>query len=457
MTTRNYRRDRWRLGALSLTMLLSSVGTSIANVALPSIAISFHAAFRDVQWVVIAYLLSVTTLMVGVGRLGDILGRRRLLLASIGIFLLASAACAVAPDLLALVAARAAQGLGAAGMMALSVASIGGTVAKDRLGSAMGLLGTMSAIGTALGPSLGGALIAWFGWPSVFAFVAIAGVTALALSGWLIPADRPADHDPGSFDIAGTALLALSLGAYALTMTIGGAAPVVVTATLALVAVAGAVLFGVVENRAQAPLVSIRMLRERGTVTALIAMALVSTIIMATLVVGPFYLSHLPGFGPAAVGMVMSIGPAVAAATGIPAGRIVDRVGAARTAVAGLTGVTAGAVLMAALPMILGAIGYVCGLVIVTASYAVFQAANTTLVMNSAAPDRRGVTSGLLGLARNLGLITGTSAMPTLYAIGAGSASGATGGVQLTFAAAAVLGAIASLLTLLYACARDGA
>lgn len=142
MTTRNYRRDRWRLGALSLTMLLSSVGTSIANVALPSIAISFHAAFRDVQWVVIAYLLSITTLMVGVGRLGDILGRRRLLLASIGIFLLASAACAVAPDLLALVAARAAQGLGAAGMMALSVASIGGTVAKDRLGSAMGLLGT---------------------------------------------------------------------------------------------------------------------------------------------------------------------------------------------------------------------------------------------------------------------------------------------------------------------------
>lgn len=176
-------------------------------------------------------------------------------------------------------------------------------------------------------------------------------------------------------------------------------------------------------------------------------MALVSTIIMATLVVGPFYLSHLPGFGPAAVGIVMSIGPAVAAATGIPAGRIVDRVGAARTAVAGLTGVTAGAFMMAVLPMIVGATGYVCGLVIVTASYAVFQAANTTLVMNRAPPDRRGVTSGLLGLARNLGLITGTSAMPTLYAIGAGGASGATGGVQLTFAAAAVLGAIALLLT----------
>ena len=151
---------RGALASLSLAMLLSSLGTSIANVGLPTLAQAFDASFQAVQWVVLAYLLAMTTLIVGVGRLGDMFGRRRLLLAGIGLFTAASVLCGVAPTLWLLIAARAAQGLGAAIMMALAMALVGETVAKARTGSAMGLLGTMSAIGTALGPSLGGVLIA---------------------------------------------------------------------------------------------------------------------------------------------------------------------------------------------------------------------------------------------------------------------------------------------------------
>lgn len=90
---------RWRLVALSLTMLLPSLGTSIANVALPSLRLSFDADFAQVQWVVISYLLAVTTLIVGAGRLGDIFGRRRMLLAGIALFTIASLACAISPSL----------------------------------------------------------------------------------------------------------------------------------------------------------------------------------------------------------------------------------------------------------------------------------------------------------------------------------------------------------------------
>ena len=92
--------------AYTLAMLLPSLGTSIANVTLPTLATSFDASFSEVQWVVIAYLLSVTSLIVGVGRLGDMIGRRRLLLAGIGIFAVASAVCAVSPILWLLIAAR---------------------------------------------------------------------------------------------------------------------------------------------------------------------------------------------------------------------------------------------------------------------------------------------------------------------------------------------------------------
>src|SRR6266481_8364068 len=105
---------RWALASLSLSMLLSSLGTSIANVGLPTLAQAFNASFQEVQWVVLAYLLAITTLIVSVGRLGDIIGRRRLLLAGIGLFTLASLLCGVAPTLRLLIAARAAQGLGAA-------------------------------------------------------------------------------------------------------------------------------------------------------------------------------------------------------------------------------------------------------------------------------------------------------------------------------------------------------
>src|SRR5215212_8801213 len=110
---------RWALASLSLSMLLSSLGTSIANVGLPTLAQAFGASFQAVQWVVIAYLLAITTLIVSAGRLGDIVGRRRLLLAGIVVFTAASVLCAIAPTLPVLIVARVVQGVGAAAMMAL--------------------------------------------------------------------------------------------------------------------------------------------------------------------------------------------------------------------------------------------------------------------------------------------------------------------------------------------------
>src|SRR5258707_6143429 len=123
---------QWAVAGLSLSMLLSSLGTSIANVGLPTLAQAFNASFQDVQWIVLAYLLAITTLIVSVGKLGDIAGRRRLLLAGIVLFTLASVLCGLAPTLWLLIAARAAQGLGAPVMMALPVAFAAGPGPKEK-------------------------------------------------------------------------------------------------------------------------------------------------------------------------------------------------------------------------------------------------------------------------------------------------------------------------------------
>ena len=175
------------LAALSLSMLLSSLGTSIANVGLPSMAYAFNASFQGVQWIVLAYLLAITTLIVSAGRLGDILGGRRLLLAGITLFTVASVLCGMAVTLGQLIAARALQGVGAAIMMALTHAFIGAAVPPSRTGSAMGLLGTMSAVGTAVGPSLGGLLLAWFDWRAIFLLNLPLGIAALVLARRYLP------------------------------------------------------------------------------------------------------------------------------------------------------------------------------------------------------------------------------------------------------------------------------
>ncbi len=216
------RSARWALASLSLCMLLSSLGTSIANVALPTLGQTFGAPFQDVQWIVLAYLLASTTLVVGAGRLGDVVGRRRLLLIGITIFTAASLLCGVAPTLWVLIAARAAQGLGAAILMALTTAMVGETVSKQRIGSAMGLLGTTSAIGTALGPSLGGALVAGLGWRAIFLVNIPLGLLAAVLAHRTLAVDRrDPTADRASVDTVGTLLLALTLAAYALAMTTG--------------------------------------------------------------------------------------------------------------------------------------------------------------------------------------------------------------------------------------------
>ncbi|MBL9023972.1 MAG: MFS transporter [Myxococcales bacterium] len=370
------------VAGLALSMLLSSLGTSSANVALPTLAEFFGAPLPAVKWVVVAYLLAITVSSVVAGRLGDRFGRRRLLLAGLGAFAAASIFAALATGLEVLVVARAAQGLGGALMMALSVAFVRETVPASRIGRAMGLLGSTSAVGTALGPALGGLLIDLFGWRALF----LVNVPLALLAALLVARYAPADRRRAAAarpEIVWSAELAAGLGA-----------------TL-----------------------------------------LVATVLMSTLVVGPFYLAHALQLEAGLVGVVMAAGPIVAALTGVPAGRLVDRFGAQKATLAGLGGVGIGAASLVTMPGSLGTVGYVAPLVVLTAGYALFQTANNTAVMQAVGAEQGGLASGALNLARNLGLIAGAAGMSEVFSLGVGSNDMATApaaavatGMKTTFA-----------------------
>ena len=435
----------WRLASLSLAMLLPSLGISVANIALPSLRTAFDVTSQDAQWVVIAYLVVVTSSLVTVGRLGDLLGRKPLLLAGIAIFSLASIAAVFSATIWIVVVARAVQGVGAAMMMSLTVAAVSDAVRPERSGSAMGLLGTVSAIGTAAGPSLGGLLVGMFGWASIFVLMAGAGLVAALLVGVQLPTAAKGSRRP-AFDLPGAFTLILSVAAFALATTLN---PITsANGILAGAAVLSVAAFVGIERRASAPLVQLDVVTRPVVAAGLLSIGLVSAIVMTTLVVGPFYLTGVLGLDTANAGLVMTIGPTVSAVVGFPAGRLVDRRGSTATAYAGLFTLLAGTVGMMILPGTMGVAGYICSLVLITAGYALFQAANNTALMAGAQKDQRGVMSALLALGRNVGLITGASAMGALFALASGGTA-TTGqfGLQIVFAAASAFVILALALS----------
>lgn len=450
----------WALASLSLATLLSSLGTSIASVGLPALMQAFGASFQAVQWVVLAYLLAITTLIVSAGRLADMFGRRPLLLGGIALFTAASVLCGLAPTLWLLIAARAVQGLGAALMMALTLAFVAETVSKERTGSAMGLLGAMSAIGTTLGPALGGLLIAGLGWRAIFLVNVPLGVLTFALAWRALPAgDKTAPAAQGKFDAIGTVLFALTLAAYALAMTLGrghfGALNVGLLAATGI----GVILFAVAQKRAENPLIRLAGLYDFQLGASLAMSLIVATVMMATLVVAPFYLSRGLGLDAAMVGVVLSTGPLVSTLSALLAGRLADRFGAQRMMVAGLTSLTMGTFLLSLAMTKLGIASYVVPIIVTCFGYALFQTANNAAVMSGVGASERGVVSGLLNLSRNLGLITGASLMGAIFAVASASTSKGTDqnllssasaarGMQVTFETAAALALVALLLAL---------
>jgi MFS family permease len=300
----------------------------------------------------------------------------------------------------------------------------------------------MSATGTALGPTLGGWLIGMEGWPAIFWIGVPLGLLTALLGGAAWPQPRGGARAAVRFDIVGTLLLALAIGAFALAATLGRGQFGVANALLLGVAMLAGWGFVVVEERVAAPLLQPALLRRRPFGASFLTSALVATVVMATLVVGPFYLSGALSLDAPRVGMLMALGPLVAALVGLPAGHLADRYGALVIVRAGICTMVLGAFGFSMLPLSLGHWAYALPLVLITAGYGLFQSANNALVMAAASTSERGVVSGVLNLSRYVGLIGGASVMGAVFAFGSGTAPTAaslSAGLHLTYAVCAAL------------------
>jgi len=418
---RGSRRAHWYVvGTVCVGAFMGQLDASIVTLALPRLGRDLHASVGAVEWVALAYLLVLVATVATVGRIADAVGRKLLYVYGFGVFTAGSVLCGLAPTLAVLIAARVLQAVGAAMLQANSVALITEAMPRPLLGRGIGVQGTAQALGLALGPVVGGALLALGGWRLIFLVNLPAGAIGLTLGWFLLPRSR-SRREGGGGDQLGALLLALGgagpLVYLSLANRAGYGDPLLLSALVA--GLLAAVGFVQRERRVDAPLIDLSILR-RGALSVGLSIGLVSYLVLfGTLFVVPYYLTaeHV---GFALVGLQLSVLPVAIAVAAPIAGRRLNRVGDRPLTGGGmiLTGVG-----LLEIALWHGTAGLLAGLALAGLGLGAFTPANNATIMASAPAGYAGVVSGVLNMTRGMGTAVGVALASAIYIAAAGASS----------------------------------
>lgn len=398
-----------------LGVLLTGIDSIIANIALPTIVADLHSTASATVWVVTAYQLSVTMCVLPAAALGERVGARWLYLAGLAVFTAASLGCAAATSLPMLVAFRAVQGLGGAGLVAVSLALVRMIQPRDRLGRGLGLYATMVALSMAAGPSVAAVILTLAHWPWLFAVNVPTGIIAVCLGIWALPAS------PGTrlrIDLPSVLLNAASLGLVVIGVDgLGEAA----SRPMALGELAGGLALGAVliqrERRRTRPLVPVDLLRlPLFGLSALTSLISYATLIMAFVCL-PFMLQDMAGRGATATGLLITPWPLGIMVGAQATGRLSDRYPAGILASIGLLVMALGLLLLGLMPDGAGDVDIALRMAVGGLGFGFFQTPNNRTMMTAGPPERAAAASGMLATCRLLGMSLGAAMAAVLLAL----------------------------------------
>ena len=436
-------RRRWAVAAIFAAMAMASLDTAIANIALPAIAANLHVSPADAVWVVNVYQIALVATLLPLGALGEIVGHERIYLGGLLLFTLASLGCACAWSLDSLLVARALQGLGAGGVMAVNSALIRFVYPVRILGRGFGQNAMVVATAMTLGPTIASGILSVGTWPWLFAVNIPFGIIAIVIGLKTLPRPPRAVH---AFDFLGAVLASGCLGLF--IIGIGSAAH---RSSLGLVAIelAGAIVLGALLMRRQAdhpaPMLPIDLFRR--PLFALSAATSVCSFSVQGLafVSLPFYFEDVLLRTQVETGFFMTPWPLVVAIMAPIGGRLSDRYAAGILGSIGLALLCVGMVLLATLPPAPSVINIVWRMALCGCGFGFFQTPNLRTLMSSAPPDRSGSASGIVATARLTGQTTGAALAALCFTL-AGH-DGATVALALG-AGFAALGSVMSVLRL---------
>lgn len=422
---------------------VAALSTSLVAVAAPTIGREFGVSQGDVGWVLSAYLLTISATLAGAGRLADARGRRRVYTTGLILFGAASFACAAAPSLLLLVAARTLQGLGAAALMATGPAIVTRAFPARLRARGLGIQLAATYAGLTLGPTLGGFLTTTFSWHAVFALVGLAAMLGLALAVTLLPPDADEGIARPPLDAGGALLFGLGLAALLVGLRRGAGSTGSAAALGAILAASAAfALFVRHESRHPAPVLPLALLRAPAFVLGLTGALCLYVVAFVLAWLLPFELQHARGLDARHAGTLMTAQPAVMAIVAPVSGILADRFGPRLPSVAGMVAIATGLFLVrgAAESTSASDVPIVLALAVVGLGAGLFVAPNNALIMTAAPRDRQATAAAMAATARNVGMAIGVALAALLNeAIGFARA-------LVVASAIAVVGAVVSLV-----------
>jgi len=331
------RADRFVIAACAISMLIVQMDWFALNLAIPAIARDFRMAATDLQWIVSGYMISIGALMVTAGRLADIYGRRRIIVCGLVVFGVLSAICGAAPDANWLIAARVAHGVGAALMFPVSIAVVAATFTGARQSRAIGIVLGFAAIGTALGPFVGGAFSQYWSWRGVFFINIPFCVVAIILVLRYVRESLDADADR-RIDVPGMLAITAGLVAISVAFDRGEAWGWFSVATLGTLAAGIALLvaFTVIESRVPSPLIDLALFRNHAFDAVVVAGSLSNVVFCLVAVFSALYLQQARGLSPFASGLIFLALSAGSGSASYFSGRLAERFPADRLMAIGM-------------------------------------------------------------------------------------------------------------------------
>ncbi len=399
---------------VAISTFMATLDSSIVNVALPVITRVLNTDINLAQWIVTGYLLTISSLLPIFGRAGDMYGQRRVLTAGMILFVLSSALCGMSASIWMLISSRILQAIGAAMMMSNGPAIIATTFPVNQRGRALGSIGTVVALGSVAGPSIGGILVGAFGWQSIFYINIPIGLAGFVMGRVLLPEGKRKDE---TFDFAGSFLFTLSISSILLVLSHGGSwgwssFPVIAGS---ITGITSLILFIYTENVVRHPMLDLSLFRNwpflAGNMSGLLSfMAMFSNAILL-----PFFLTRISNLSPSQVGLIITPFPLVMGVVAPVSGYLSERIKPVILTTLGLTITAAGLGTMSSvtagtsiyhIAVVQAALGLGSGL---------FQSPNNNSVISSVIREKMGIAGGMNALMRNIGMVTGTAISVSIF------------------------------------------
>lgn len=416
--------NKWRVAAsVSLGVFLGTIDGSIVNIALPTLQKEFNAPLSSVQWIVLAYLLTIASLTLMVGRLGDMYGKKRIYTSGFAIFTIASGLTALSSSVAMMIALRMTQAVGAVMIIALGAAILTEAFPPTERGKALGLIGATVSVGIVLGPSVGGVLLSTLGWPAIFLVNVPIGIVGTITAYRNIPDTVPKGREP--FDLVGASLMFATMLTLFLGITLSGdrGFDATIKGLLLIAAVCGG---GFIwwERKTNPPMIELSMFRNVSFSVNLVTGLLSFVAIGGLFFLLPFYLADALGIEPRQMGLILAVSPIILGVASPVSGALADRIGARPLTVAGLLITLLGYLALTTLSTESTPIEIILRMMPIGLGMGVFQSPNNSLVMGAVRPERLGIASGLLSVSRTVGQLSGVSILGAWWAYRSAQATG---------------------------------